>query len=136
MEKYYVVLTLKTFYVIINILYYKGGILIFSNRQMFLNWYSGLNLKPFNEVMPTCIQRTECTNCSLREGCPLRPMFYLDDLEFEKNLQIAEIQTRQTVSSMIPLSAEFIEERTFNSTQKLRYKRMKELKEHEDFSLT
>ena len=117
----------------INVYYYKGG--IFIEREIFSDWYSSLDLNPMtSELLFTCLKNSVCDSCRFRQKCPIRPLFYMDDMDFEMRLQIVEIQTKQQVSQILPISSEMAEEQEFISIQKLRFKRMRELDEHSDYS--
>lgn len=80
------------------------------------------------------MQNTECKQCPLRGTCPLRPMFYMDDRDFEMDLQLSEIQTRQIASEKLSIADENSDAHAFISAEKIRFKRKKELAEHKEYS--
>ena len=101
------------------------------NCELFYRWYSTLELLPITkEFITTCLNTKNCKNCKLRSGCPIRPIFYMDDLDFEIQLQSSEIRITNLLSNIEenPSSA------TFLSTQNIREKRDGELKEHPNYS--
>lgn len=107
------------------------------NLEIFNFWYSRLdNLQPMTlRLVRTCTSNLECANCSCRQGCPIRPIFYLDDLAFEAFLQSSELKIRNYFS--LASENEKFEELsnlTFMSSEKIRIKRRLEITEHESYS--
>lgn len=105
--------------------------------QFFLNWYSKLDLAPItSEFLSTCAREKKCHDCKNRVNCPIRPMFYMDDNDFEMNLQISEIRTQQIMSGNSPMSDMDLntEHYSFISTEKIRSKRDQEIKEYPEYS--
>ena len=103
--------------------------------QAFGRWYRSLSLMPFSmDVVNVCTHQPYCTYCPLRCGCPIRPLFYLDDMSFEIGLQRSEIKTNKEYSNFTPTA--ILENEVFAGTQRLRVKRTAELRLHPDHSFT
>ncbi len=106
-------------------------------KKEFLEWYATLeNLRPFSHVKDLCADTEVCTDCPLRVGCPTRPMFYLDDIEFETTLQLSKAQTIEHMGQYGFFDDETLEERTEISYRKFKNKRQKEIEEHPEYSET
>lgn len=84
-----------------------------------------MNWRPVDEhLIYHCVFNANCKDCPCRIGCQLRYSFYQDDIEFEKKLQIAELQARRYMS----------EDNAFEASNSLRKKRMHEISLHPFFS--
>ena len=106
------------------------------NKKDFLKWYSELkDLREFDDVVDDCADTNYCTDCRFRVGCPIRPMFYLDDTEFEMNIQIAWIKTTEAMKDYEIFGEGFVQEKTNVSYALLQNKRRKELAEHHKYSV-
>lgn len=77
----------------------------------------------------------ECSQCQLRRKCPIRPLFYIDDYEFEVGLQFIETQIKKQGTQIYPISDEMADQKAFTSIEKVRIKRIKELNEHKNYSV-
>ena len=84
------------------------------------------NLRPYTaELLLTCSEQTTCHHCPMRQGCPERYKFYVnDDIEFETTLQKSEI-----IAAKI-----FGETRAFDAAQHLRNKRICEMRDNPVYS--
>lgn len=105
------------------------------DTKFFKIWYSGLKMlgvikNPDEKFLQTCTHTPKCTNCTMRGQCALRPMFYLDDKDFELSLQTAELIVTSAFNEKLPID----ENETISFTNEIRQKRLTELKEHDDYS--
>lgn len=84
-----------------------------------------MNLRPVNmELARACAKTNTCHKCEARIGCPMRYKFYVNDVEFELNLQITECDLQKLTD----------ENTAFELTNSLRIKRICELKDWPKFS--
>lgn len=82
-----------------------------------------MNLRPIDkELTEACAKTRTCLKCPTRQACPIRNFFYLEDLDFEMNLQTTEL-----FAAMI-----FGKKDAYLLTQDLRSKRYCELKDYPD----
>ena len=52
--------------------------------KTFLDWYSNLDVNPItDDVVATCVKSSKCSQCVIHEKCPIRPLFFVEDSEFE-----------------------------------------------------
>ena len=60
-------------------------------REDFFNWYFSLDLNPMsNDVIATCVKNDDCKQCKMREKCPIRPLFFIEDDDFDAYVKMAE----------------------------------------------
>ena len=99
-------------------------------------WYAGLKSLGIlddvtSDVVKFCVHEKKCTTCKLRGRCPIRPAFYLDDQDFELELQNSELLATDLMSLVADID---VTEESFISAEKLRQKREAELLEHKVYS--
>lgn len=105
--------------------------------EIFNFWYSSLELQPPTmDLFSTCTQNPICQNCPKRSGCPIRPLFYMDELMFETYLQSSEIDIGNFLSKITDDESEKLSNIAFISSEKIRIKRAIEIAEHKTYSDT
>ena len=102
--------------------------------EVFDFWYSRLDLQPVDtmEFVTVCKSTPLCKQCKLRSDCPLRPLFYMDEIRFETHLQSSEVKIKNFFSKIV--DSEDVSEIAFISTEKIRLKRREELIEYPEYS--
>jgi len=96
------------------------------DELIFFLWYRALDLnQATDEFISKCTKEISCTACKMRTGCPIRPIFYLNDKEFEMYLQSAEIVVDDTMKKIT--DSETAEKYAFSSVEGIRLKRLQEL---------
>ena len=84
-----------------------------------------MNLRPANmELAKACTKTDTCHKCEARLGCPIRYTFYVDDVDFEVNLQLTECDLQKLMD----------EKTAYTLTHSLRMKRTCELRDYREFS--
>ena len=85
------------------------------------------NFRPIDhELLKICSSTDFCTNCPKRTGCRIRYDFYINDLQCEISLQLAEINVTKEHPSSSELALE--------AANHFRRKRNHEIKIHPYFS--
>ena len=106
------------------------------DRKTFEDWYGRIRpqLRPplSPDEISLCLRTPVCKYCPLRSGCPDRPLYYLNETDFELLLQGAEIKFSRQFSERFYLK--HIERRTLEVQQFLRERRKRELSEFPDYS--
>ena len=103
--------------------------------KFFKIWYSGLKMlgvisEMTEESAKICLKMETCTSCEIRGRCPIRPFFYLNEHDFEMQLQISEYVIVKAFSKIFDES----EYDTEQGTGHIRLKRETERKLHEVYS--
>ncbi len=83
-----------------------------------------MEFRPIDEKLANaCLHSKSCSSCACRRGCPVRMIFYKNDLDIEISLQSIELEIRKKAPEQL---AYFI-------TNNLRKKRADELRLHKFF---
>ena len=83
------------------------------------------NLRPLSvKLLMVCSVQNTCHKCPMRQGCPKRYDFYVSDIQFEIEIQRAELIAAPIIG----------EANAFNASQSIRSKRICEMRDNPAYS--